>query len=136
MKKFIAEFKEFALKGNMIDLAIGIIIGSAFNAVVSSIVNDVLMPVFGIILGGRDFSGLGIAFGDAVIYYGAFIQSLIDFLIKALCLFVVVKTVNGIKAAHFAKDEEKDEEPPKKSDEVVLLEKISDCLEKMTQTDN
>ncbi len=135
MKKFIAEFKEFALKGNMIDLAIGIITGSAFNAVVSSIVNDVLMPIFGIILGGRDFSGLEVSFGDAVIRYGAFIQSLIDFLIKALCLFVVVKTVNKIKTAHFIKEEKKEEEPPKKSDEVILLEQISDCLVKMAKTE-
>ena len=70
MKKFIAEFKEFALKGNMIDLAIGIIIGSSFNAIVNSIVNDVLMPIFGIILGGKDFSGLAITIGEAQIKYG------------------------------------------------------------------
>lgn len=131
MRKFISEFKEFALKGNMLDLAVGIIIGSAFNAVVSSIVNDILMPIFGIILGGRNFSGLSIAVGDAVIKYGMLIQNLIDFLIKALCLFIVVKTMNKIKNAHFlAEKEEAAAAPAQKSDEVKLLEEIRDALRK------
>ena len=126
MKKFIAEFKEFALKGNMIDLAIGIIIGSAFNAIVNSIVNDILMPVFGIILGGKDFSGLCFTVGDASIKYGMLIQALINFVIIAFCLFVVVKIMNKLKNPKPA--EEAPAEPAPKPDDIVLLEEIRDLL--------
>ena len=128
MKKFIAEFKEFALKGNMIDLAIGIIIGSSFNAIVNSIVNDILMPVFGIILGGKDFSGLAITVGDASIKYGMLIQALINFVIIALCLFVLVKIMNKLRNPKPVVEEKKVEEPAHKPDDIVLLEEIRDLL--------
>ena len=128
MKKFIAEFKEFALKGNMIDLAIGIIIGSAFNAIVNSIVNDILMPVFGIILGGKDFSGLSFTFREASIKYGMLIQAFINFIIIAFCLFIVVKLMNKLKNPKPAPEEEKVEEPAPKPDDIVLLEEIRDLL--------
>lgn len=130
MKKFIAEFKEFALKGNMIDLAIGIIIGSSFNAIVNSIVNDVLMPVFGIILGGKDFSGLAITIGEAQIKYGMLIQSLINFVIIAFCLFLLVKVMNKLRNPK--PQEEAPAAPAPKPDDIVLLEEIRDLLAKET----
>ncbi|MBE7045709.1 MAG: large conductance mechanosensitive channel protein MscL [Ruminococcaceae bacterium] len=129
MKKFFAEFKEFAIKGNMLDLAIGVVIGTSFNAVVTSIVKDIFTPIIGIIIGGRDFSGLAITVGESSITYGVFIQAMINFLITAFCLFLVVKTMNRFKRK---KEEEPAPEPeePKKSDEVLLLEEIRDLLSK------
>lgn len=80
MKKFIKEFKEFISKGNVIDMAVGVIIGSAFSKIVSSVVNDLMMPIIGIIIGGHDFSSLKITFKNAEINYGALIQNIVDFL--------------------------------------------------------
>ena len=127
MKKFFAEFKEFAVKGNMLDLAIGVVIGTSFNAVVTSIVKDIFTPIIGIIIGGKDFSGLAVTVGESSITYGVFIQAMINFLITAFCLFLVVKTMNRFKRK---KEEEPAPEPeePKKSDEVLLLEEIRDLL--------
>ena len=128
MKKFIAEFKEFALKGNMVDLAIGMIIATAFNSVVKSIVDDVMMPLFGIILGGKDFSGLAIKVGEAQIKYGMLIQNLINFVIIALCLFIMVKVMNKLKNPK--PQEEAPAPAPVKPDDIVLLEEIRDLLAK------
>ena len=128
MKKFIAEFKEFALKGNMVDLAIGMIIATAFNSVVKSIVDDVMMPLFGIILGGKDFSGLAIKVGEAQIKYGMLIQNLINFVIIAFCLFIMVKVMNKLKNPKL--QEEAPAPAPVKSDDIVLLEEIRDLLAK------
>ena len=129
MKAFISEFKKFALKGNMIDLAIGVMIATAFNNVVSSIVNDILMPIFGVILGGRDFSALAIEFGAAKICYGLLIQNLINFFIISFCLFIAVKSMNKLM-----KHNEKEEaEEPKKPDDIVLLEEIRDALTGMKE---
>lgn len=130
-KKFIAEFKTFIAKGNVIDLAVGVIIGGAFGKIVTSLVNDILMPIIGIIIGGHDFSKLVLKVNDATIAYGSFIQNVIDFLIIALCIFFLVKIVNKItsfKKEEEKKEEAKKEEPPKKSDEVLLLEEIRDLL--------
>ena len=136
MKKFIAEFKEFALKGNMIDLAIGMIIATSFNAVVKSIVDDLIMPAFGLLFGERDFSSY-IAFAQydadgAVIggiKYGMFIQNIINFLIIAFCLFLAIKLVNKLKNPKPV-EEEKTEEPAPKPDNIILLEEIRDLLSK------
>lgn len=129
MKKFIAEFKEFALKGNMVDLAIGMIIATAFNTVVKSIVDDVMMPIFGIILGGKDFSGLAVKVGEAQIKYGMLIQNLINFVIIAFCLFMMVKVMNKLKNPKPV-EEEKPAEPAPKPDDIALLEEIRDLLAK------
>jgi large conductance mechanosensitive channel len=118
----IKEFKEFISRGNVIDLAIGVIIGSAFGKIVSSLVDDVLMPIIGICLGGLDFSNLSINVGSANIAYGMFIQNIVDFLIIAFCIFIFVKVINKITR----KEETKEEES--KSDEVLLLEEIRDLL--------
>ena len=130
MKKFIKEFKEFALKGNMLDLAIGVIIGASFNAVVTSIVNDIIMPIVGIIIGGRDFSNLALTIGDASIRYGMLLQNLVNLFIVAFCLFVLVKALNSLKRK---KEEVEEAVEPKKSDEVILLEEIRDALKSSNQ---
>lgn len=90
------EFKKFISKGNVVDLAVGVIIGGAFGKIVSSLVNDILMPIIGVIIGGVDFSGLVLKIGDAKIAYGLFIQNVIDFLIIAFCVFIFVKIVNKL----------------------------------------
>jgi len=130
MKKIINEFKEFIARGSVIDLAVGMIIGSAFTKIVTSLVNDVLMPAIGVILGGVDFTNLTIKFKDATIYYGNFIQNIIDFLIVAFCIFALVKTINTLTNKRKKKEEEKEEVVSKKSDEVILLEEIRDLLKK------
>lgn len=125
MKKNIEEFKKFIARGNVIDLAVGVIIGGAFSSIVTSLVNNILTPILGLVLGGVDFSSLSITFRDTKIEYGAFIQSIIDFLIIAICIFTIVKIIN--KIIHIKKKEE-EKVVPKKSEEVLLLEEIRDLL--------
>lgn len=125
MKKNIEEFKKFIARGNVIDLAVGVIIGGAFSSIVTSLVDNILTPILGLVLGGVDFSSLSITFRDTKIEYGAFIQSIIDFLIIAICIFTIVKIIN--KIIHIKKKEE-EKVVPKKSDEVLLLEEIRDLL--------
>jgi len=136
----LKEFKEFAMKGNVMDMAIGIIIGAAFGKIVASLVNDVLMPFVGKMMGGVDFSQLYVNLGDKsyetlalateagapVVKYGAFIQSIIDFIIIALTIFVVVKVMNKAKK----KEEEVEEAPAEPSEDVLLLREIRDSLKK------
>jgi len=131
MRKIIKEFKEFINKGNVVDLAVGVIIGSAFSKIVTSLVNDLLMPLIGIIIGGLDFTKLSITIKDANIMYGAFIQNVIDFLIIAFCVFMFVKFINNLSRK---KEEPKKAETPKKSDEVILLEDIRDLLKESKKT--
>ena len=130
----IKEFKEFISRGNVMDLAVGVIIGSAFGKIVTSVVDDILMPLIGMVVGGVDFTGLSVKIGEAEVKYGNFIQNVIDFLIVAFCIFLIVKGINKIseKAVALRKkeEEEKKEEAPAKSDEVVLLEEIRDLLKK------
>ena len=97
MKKTISEFKKFIARGNVVDLAIGVIIGGAFSSIVTSLVNNILTPILGLILGGVNFSNLAITFKNTRIEYGAFIESIIDFLIVAFCLFMVIKFINKIR---------------------------------------
>lgn len=128
----IKEFKEFIARGNVIDLAVGVIIGAAFGKIVTSLVNDILMPLIGLILGGIDFTGLSIAVGDAKIMYGNFIQSTIDFLIVAFCIFLMVKAVNKLmaKARKDSTEENVEDIEEAVNDEVKLLEEIRDLLKK------
>lgn len=128
----IKEFKKFIARGNVIDLAVGVIIGGAFGKIVTSIVDDILMPIIGVLIGGIDFSGLSIKIGDAQITYGNFIQNVIDFLIVAFCIFILIKIVN--KITH--KEEEKKEEAPAKPDDVLLLEEIRDLLKEKNNMSN
>ena len=128
MKKFFSEFKEFAIKGNMLDLAIGVIIGAAFKSIVDSLVNDIIMPFVGILLGGKDFTSLIWRVGDAEIKYGSLIQNAFNFLIVAFCLFVLVKSINKVKNGIIPHKEEIEEAPASKPDDVLLLEEIRDSL--------
>lgn len=126
MKKTFKEFKEFISKGNVIDMAVGVIIGSAFSKIVTSLVNDVIMPLIGIIIGGLDFSSLSITVKDSEILYGLFIQNIVDFLIIAVCVFSAVKIINKFKKP---KVEEKKPEPVIPED-IKLLTEIRDLLKK------
>ena len=123
LTKGVNEFKEFISRGNVVDMAVGVIIGGAFGKIVTSLVNDILMPLIGTILGGLNFNSLSIKINDANIAYGSFIQSIVDFLIIAFCIFLMIKIFEKFKHK-----EEKLEEPCKKSDEVLLLEEIRDLL--------
>lgn len=125
----LKEFKKFIARGNVLDLAVGVIVGGAFSSIVTSLVNNIFTPIIGLIVGGVDFSSLSITFRDTKIMYGAFIQSVIDFLIVAFCLFIVVKTVN--KVTH--KKEEKTAKTVK-SEELKTLEEIRDLLKNDIQS--
>ena len=137
MKNMLKEFRTFIQKGNVMDLAVGVIMGSAFGAIVNSLVNDVLMPALGVLIGGIDFSGLTIKFKDATISYGLFIQNVINFLIIAFCVFLLVKFMNNLSKKlekEKAKEEAKEEKKEKPSEEVVLLRDIKKLLsDKSTQ---
>lgn len=124
-KKVANEFKEFISKGNIVDMAVGVIIGSAFGKIVTSLVNDIFMPLIGIIIGGLDFSKLTLTVGDAVIAYGTFIQNIVDFLIIAICIFIMIKVL-----AKFKKKEEVKPVEVKESEEVILLREIRDLIKK------
>ncbi len=127
------EFREFAMRGNVVDMAVGIVIGAAFGKIVSSFVNDVLMPPIGLAVGGVKFNELAVtlkeATGDAeavLLKYGAFIQTVVDFLIVAFAIFLVIKAMNSLKR----KEEAAPEAPPEPSKEEVLLTEIRDLLKK------
>ena len=121
----IKEFKEFIARGNVIDLAVGVIIGGAFGKIVTSIVNDLLMPLIGVVSGGIDFTGLSFKINEAEIKYGNFLQNVIDFLIIAFCIFILVKVVNKVMRK---KEETVEETPVARPEDVVLLEEIRDLL--------
>lgn len=124
------EFKDFAMRGNVVDMAVGIIIGAAFGKIVSSLVSDVIMPPIGMLMGSVSFSELALALGEgegaATINYGVFIDTIINFLIVAFAIFMLIKGINSMKK----KEEEKPAEPPKPSAEETLLTEIRDLLAK------
>ena len=125
MHGFLQEFKAFAVKGNVMDLAVAVIVGGAFGKIVTSIVDNLIMPVVGIFLGGVDFTGLTFAFGKVTLKYGAFIQNVVDFLIIALIIFLAVRTLNRLKRPE---TEVVADKPKEVSDEVKLLTEIRDLL--------
>jgi len=129
----MSEFKSFAMRGNVMDMAVGIVIGGAFGKIVSSFVNDVLMPPIGMMMGGVDFNDLAVVLKEAsgdvaavTLNYGSFIQTVVDFLIIAFAIFMVVKAMNNMKK----KEEEAPAAPPKPSAEEVLLTEIRDALKR------
>jgi len=128
MKKFLGEFKAFAMRGNVIDLAVAVIIGAAFGKITTSLVNNIIMPLFGAVLGGVDYTDKSVEIGEAVITYGVFIQSIIEFIIIAFAIFLVVKLLTRLQK----KEEEKpkEEKPKAPSEEVLLLREIRDSLRK------
>lgn len=105
----LKEFKTFISKGNVVDLAVGVIVGGAFGKIVSSLVDNILMPIIGALIGGIDFSNLSIKVKDATIAYGLFIQNVIDFLIVAFCIFLFVKAINKLTSLTKKKEEKKEE---------------------------
>jgi large conductance mechanosensitive channel len=122
----VQEFKEFIMRGNVLDLAVAVVIGAAFTAIVNSLVADIITPILGVIMGGVNFAGLSVTVGDAVIGYGNFIQAIINFLLVALVLFFIVRSINamqrrGAKQAEVAT-------PPAPTAEEVLLAEIRDLL--------
>ena len=141
MASLIKEFKDFAMKGNVIDMAVGVIIGGAFGKIISSLVNDILMPLVGALIGNVDFTTLSATLrapkldsaGEVVkqavtLNYGNFIQVAVDFLLVAICIFLVIKAINKAKAVAEKKKEEEPAAPAPKPDDVVLLEEIRDLL--------
>lgn len=123
MKNLIAEFKKFIMRGNVVDLAVGVVMGNAFSKIVTSLVNDIMMPIIGIIIGGHDFKNLSITIGNAKIMYGSFIQNIIDFLIIATSIFIFIKLINVLMP-------KKEESKKEVSEEVLLLREIRDSLRK------
>jgi large conductance mechanosensitive channel len=126
MKGFISEFKAFAMRGNVVDLAVAVVIGGAFGKIVSSLVDNIITPIIGKALGGVDFSDLAIPFGDTSLMYGAFIQSVVDFIIIAFVIFLAIKGMNALKK----KEEAVPEKPAEPSEEVKLLREIRDSLKR------
>ena len=121
---FLKEFKAFAMRGNVMDMAVGVIIGGAFGKIVSSLVDDIFMPIIGVLTGGIDFSKVSIMVGDAEVKYGMFIQNVIDFLIIAICIFTMIKAMNSLSK----KKEEEPTAPAEPSNEEKLLGEIRDLL--------
>lgn len=126
MKNFIEEFKAFAVKGNVIDLAVAVVIGAAFGKIVSSLVENIIMPTVGILLGGVDFTTWSLKVGEATITYGVFIQSIFDFTIIALVIFMVVRVLAKIQK----KADTEAPAPKEPSAEVKLLTEIRDSLKR------
>ena len=124
----ISEFKEFAMKGSLIDMAVGIIIGAAVGKMVSTLVESIIMPIVGVFMGGVNFQDLSITVGDAAIGYGAFIQAMIDFIIIAFVIFMILKAISKMKE-NFEKEQAEAEPEPDPAD-VVLLTEIRDLLKK------
>ena len=124
MKSFFEEFKAFAMRGNVVDLAVAVVIGGAFGKIVSSLVDTIVMPSIGLLLGGIDFTHWEFRLGESVIAYGKFVQSIVDFLIIALAIFTMLRVMNRV-----LKKKEKDEKKAaKESEEVLLLREIRDAL--------
>ncbi|MEJ2733403.1 MAG: large conductance mechanosensitive channel protein MscL [Anaerolineae bacterium] len=122
------EFRDFINRGNVIDLAVAVIIGGAFGAIVSSLVNDIIMPLIGLLMGGVDFASLAVQVGDAQILYGSFIQAVVDFVLIALVLFLIVRTFNKMKERQAKEEEAAPPPPPEPSPEEKLLAEIRDLL--------
>ncbi|MDE6268018.1 MAG: large-conductance mechanosensitive channel protein MscL [Muribaculaceae bacterium] len=144
MKKFFSDFKDFAMKGNVVDMAVGVIIGGAFGKIVTSLVNDMLMPVIGYFTGGQNFSehrwiikaaemkGEEIITPEVAVSWGTFVQTIVDFVIVAFCIFVMIRFIMNLKK----KKEEEPAAPAEPSEEVKLLTEIRDALVKKEQNDN
>lgn len=134
----IKEFKEFISRGNVMDMAVGVIMGNAFGKIVTSVVNDIIMPLIGVLIGGINFTNLSIEIGNSKIMYGNFIQNVIDFLIIAVCIFIFVKLINKLNNIHIKKKEEEKPKPEKvvEKEEILLLEEIRDLLKKENKIKN
>ena len=121
----IKEFRDFIMKGNVIDLAVAVVMGGAFGAIITSLVTDIIMPLVGVLMGGVDFASLSVMVGDAVIAYGKFLQTIVNFILIALSLFFVIKSINTMQKQL---TKEKEAAPPAPPEDVVLLREIRDLL--------
>lgn len=128
MNSFMQEFKAFAMKGNVIDLAVAVVIGAAFGKIVSSLVENIITPLIGLIMGGVDFTDLYFRVGEATVTYGVFIQSIIDFVVVALAIFMMIKMLNKAQEAVSTPAADVPDAPAEPSDEVKLLTEIRDSL--------
>ena len=135
MKKLAEEFKKFVAKGNVIDLAVGVIIGGAFGKIVSSLVNDIVMPLIGLILGGYDFRSFSLQIRDVTIAYGLFIQNIIDFFIIALFVFIFIKGFNTLTKPEEKTDKKVKQEESASKQQIKLLTEIRDSLSNKDKND-
>ena len=126
----IKEFKKFISRGNVIDLAVGVVVGNAFSKIVSSLVDNIIMPLVGIVIGGIDFTKLSLKVLDVKIEFGIFLQNVVDFLIIAFCIFIVIKIFNKITK----KEDKKEEVKSTKTNQEILLEEIRDLLKEKKKT--
>lgn len=122
------EFRDFINRGNVIDLAVAVIIGGAFGAIISSLVNDIIMPLIGLLMGGVDFASLAVQVGDAQVLYGSFIQAVVNFVLIAFVLFLIVRGFNKMQESRAKEEEEALPAPPEPSPEEKLLAEIRDLL--------
>jgi large conductance mechanosensitive channel len=125
---FFTEFKEFAMRGNVLDLAVAVVIGAAFGKIITSLVDGIIMPVIGLLIGGINISNKSFVFGNAIIKWGLFLENVIDFTLIAFSIFIIIKIINTLK-------KEKKVEP-KKSEEIALLQEIRDLLKTSASRDN
>ena len=127
MKSFMKEFKEFISNGSVMDMAVGIIIGTAFTAIINALVDNILMPIIGMLCGGMSLEDMSVKVGNAALGYGAFIQAIINFLMIAFVLFLIIKAMNKAREAKNGPEEEAPEEVP---EDIALLTEIRDLLKK------
>lgn len=126
MKDFIAEFKAFAMRGNVVDLAVAVVIGAAFGKIVSSLVENIITPLIGVLLGGVNFTGLSMMLGEAEVRYGVFLQSIFDFVIIAFVIFLAIKALSRLQK----REEERPKEPAPTPEDIQLLREIRDALKR------
>jgi large conductance mechanosensitive channel len=125
----LKEFRDFITRGNVLDLAVAVVIGAAFTAIVNSLVGDIIMPIIGVIIGGLDFSGLSVTIGSAVIAYGKFLQAIVNFLLVGFTMFLIIRSINSMQKKMAKPKEEKKAEPVTPED-ILLLREIRDSLKK------
>ena len=123
----LKEFRDFIMRGNVLDLAVAVVIGAAFIAIVNSLVGDIIMPIVGVIIGGLDFAGLSITIGSAVIAYGKFLQAVINFVLVGFTMFLIIKSINAMQKK-LAKPEKEKKDEPVTPEDVLLLREIRDSL--------
>jgi large conductance mechanosensitive channel len=123
----LKEFREFIMRGNVLDLAVAVVIGAAFIAIVNSLVGDIIMPIVGVLIGGFDFSGLSITIGSAAIAYGKFLQAVVNFLLVGFIMFMIIKSINNLQK-RLVKPKEVTPPAPVTPEDIVLLREIRDLL--------
>ncbi len=124
----LREFRDFIMRGNVLDLAVAVVIGTAFTAIVNSVVGDIIMPIIGVIIGGINFAGLSVTIGSAVVGYGKFLQAIVNFLLIGITMFLVIKSINSLQKRLAKPKEETPPPAPVTPEDIVLLREIRDLL--------